>query len=80
MEIPVSSPKDNNFLLEEYKVLRTEMVERIKILFQIHLASLTAVGVIIGAGITAKEPAIIFMYPLVGFFLGWQTWLAQGLL
>jgi hypothetical protein len=63
--------------LEEYKMLRDDMQQRIRFRFQLFSLLLAALGFILPFGIEKQNPAVLLVYPVISFFLA-LSWVHQG--
>lgn len=64
-------------LLEEYKMLRNDIHQRIHFRFQIFNLLLVALGGILSLGLEKGNPKILLVYPVLSFFLA-MNWIHQG--
>ncbi len=64
-------------LLEEYKMLRNDIHQRIHFRFQIFNLLLVALGGILSLGLEKQSPDILLIYPVLSFFLT-LSWIHQG--
>lgn len=65
--------------LEEYKMLRDDMQQRIRFRFQLFSLLLAALGFILPFGIEKQNPAILLVYPVISFFLA-LSWVHQSII
>lgn len=64
--------------LEEYKMLRADIQQRIRFRFQLFSLLLTALGALLPFGLSIKEPSILLIYPILSFFLT-MSWMHQSI-
>lgn len=63
--------------LEEYKMLRNDIQQRINFRFQLFNLLLVALGTILSIGLEKKNPDMLLVYPVLSFFLT-MSWIHQA--
>ena len=59
-------------LLEEYKMLRNDIQQRISFRFQLFNLLLAAFGGILSVGLGQNKAIILLVYPILSFFLAFR--------
>ena len=63
--------------LEEYKMLRNDIQQRINFRFQLFNLLLVALAAILSIGLEKKNPDMLLVYPILSFFLT-MSWIHQS--
>ena len=63
--------------LEEYKMLRNDIQQRINFRFQLFNLLLVALAAILSIGLEKKNPDMLLVYPILSFFLT-MSWIHQA--
>ena len=63
--------KDCDLLLEEYRVLKAEQLQRIGTRDNLLYATMAALGLVVGAAASNHNPAFLLLIPPVCLVLGW---------